>query len=259
MSEDANRIRCSNCGQKIRYRPEHAGKKLKCPKCGTSVTLPSSSSATPVWMQPAAPMPVAGHGGGAIPSFEEERPAAEQAAAAAEPEAGGPRCGRCQRPVDPVADKYEFFAYRRTRYRFKIFGSLYFLEEQTTYEGLVQMEGHACERCVREIKAKYKKVWLGGLALLGLVILVTVLLQPKEFKAGWTEPSFLLIFGAIFVGGFILFALGFFFPFFRFCVGQRIAIAPQREILEAAGLNKIVGGRFGQQSEQQFFTRLIFK
>jgi transcription elongation factor Elf1 len=35
-----NRIQCPNCGHKLKYGREHAGKKAKCQKCGNSFQLP---------------------------------------------------------------------------------------------------------------------------------------------------------------------------------------------------------------------------
>ncbi len=75
-------IQCAGCGQRIRVGDEHAGKKARCPACGTISQVPSGIEPTapapgvpsPAQVEPAKTMPAAGgtpfagtHGGAANP------------------------------------------------------------------------------------------------------------------------------------------------------------------------------------------------
>jgi hypothetical protein len=168
-------------------------------------------------------------------------------------------CSRCGRSADAKDDIYEYFAYRRSRTRVGI-GNVYLLQQTTTHEGLVDMNGHACKNCVRDIQTKYKLVWLVGLFMMVVIGVATYLLSPTTLKNGWDEPRMWVPFIGIISEGFVFGTLGIAFPLFRWCIGQRIVIAANRTALYKLGLTKIVGGRFyGSDTQQQHFTRLIFE
>src|SRR5262245_33174828 len=54
---------CSHCGAQLRVRPESAGAKGKCPRCGKSIEAPEEAGEQPAG-RPAKP------GSGARPTFE---------------------------------------------------------------------------------------------------------------------------------------------------------------------------------------------
>src|SRR5215831_16798987 len=45
---------CHQCGKQLQARDEFAGRRLKCPGCGTILTIPSGAAAAP---PPVAPQP----------------------------------------------------------------------------------------------------------------------------------------------------------------------------------------------------------
>lgn len=48
-------MRCTGCGQTLRVGDEHAGKKARCPACGTIAEVPSSGEVAPSAGEPSSP------------------------------------------------------------------------------------------------------------------------------------------------------------------------------------------------------------
>jgi hypothetical protein len=232
MSNAVNHVQCPQCGNRMRYAALYAGKSAKCKKCGSKFRLPANQIlAAPVKTSPKDP------------ASGEDRPHAQLSAASEHQQAlqaksilpvgestseAQEKCARCGRSVDSRSDLYEFFAYRKTRTRFELGGLVYWFQETTTFEGLVELSGHACKGCVREIQKKYKLVWLLGLAVIACIAIGTIMLLPPNGKIAWDEPAFWIPVTGIVAGLFVFGTLGIVFPFFRFCVGQHIArFSPQ--------------------------------
>ena len=91
---EAIAFNCGACGAKIKTRPQTAGRRGRCPKCGASVTVPSAP--TPAVAPTEAPA------GTAQPdSLLDDLAAAEvrQPATASKPPARGARCPACKAPL----------------------------------------------------------------------------------------------------------------------------------------------------------------
>jgi DNA-directed RNA polymerase subunit RPC12/RpoP len=59
-------VHCANCGKNLRVRDEQAGKRGKCPHCGSKIVVPAAALAIPVDQ----PLPEP-----AVPAEEEQTPA----------------------------------------------------------------------------------------------------------------------------------------------------------------------------------------
>ena len=57
-------FKCENCGRKLSVEEEHAGKKAKCPDCGTSFVIPQKGVAEDTREVPAKPGPPVPDAGG---------------------------------------------------------------------------------------------------------------------------------------------------------------------------------------------------
>ena len=141
------------CSKKIKVPDSAAGKKVRCAGCGAIHRVPALVGA--------------------------EAPISD----------GQPKCARCGGAVDPRADLYEFFAYRKARTRFQLGGSMHLFQETVTFDGLVQMNGNACQKCVREIQGKHKLVWLAGLAAICVIAVVTTIACRGTPKSAGANPA----------------------------------------------------------------------
>jgi len=69
---------CTNCDKTLRVKDESAGKRAKCPACGTVLQIPAASAAASPALAPAPPQPAAQPAGGEsnFPDFDQPSGAA---------------------------------------------------------------------------------------------------------------------------------------------------------------------------------------
>lgn len=109
-------INCPGCQTPLRLRDDMAGKKIKCPRCATVVTVPAEGAVV-VEVVPA----------GEEITAEPPAPKAKRQAAATRPcpECGEPvaltasRCRYCKAPLDDEDDEYDEEDSRRNRSKYK--------------------------------------------------------------------------------------------------------------------------------------------
>ena len=66
---------------------------------------------------------------------------------------------------------------------------MHLFQETVTFDGLVQMNGNACQKCVREIQGKHKLVWLAGLAAICVIAVVTTIACRGTPKSAGANPA----------------------------------------------------------------------
>lgn len=236
-----NRIECPQCGHRLKYGDEFAGKKAKCQKCAHSFRL----AAAPV----AEPMPA-----DELNFIAPQRIAGTNDEPVNQATANSP-CSRCGQEAGQAAVAYEYYAYQFKKTKIQVGGLPgALLSERQTYHGLTRGSGFACDSCIAYIRRKYRTFWWIG----GSITILTAIACGVG-AAYLEQPISTLLIGAIFlvlIVGFAMLAL--FFPLTKEQIGQRLVIAPLREMLNLAGLCKIRGGQYdGPQGSKQFVTRLF--